>query len=75
MNTELLRQASVLAIDEQIELVEAIWDGIASRGATPSLTPAQGIELDRRLQDHLANPHDVVDWQDVKAAALAKIRQ
>ena len=28
MNTQLLQQASVLDIDEQIELVEAIWDGI-----------------------------------------------
>ncbi len=28
MNTQLLQQARVLDIDEQIELVEAIWDGI-----------------------------------------------
>ena len=27
-------------IDEQIELVEAIWDGIVSRGAAPALTEA-----------------------------------
>ena len=27
MNTQLLQQARVLDIDEQIELVEAIWDG------------------------------------------------
>ena len=75
MNTQLLQQARVLDIDEQIELVEAIWDGIASRGAAPSLTEAQKTELDRRLADYLANPHDVVSWNDVKAAALAKIRQ
>jgi hypothetical protein len=45
-----LRWASVLDIDEQIEL-----------------------ELDRRLEDYLANPDDVIAWDDVKAAALAKI--
>lgn len=33
MNTHLLQQASVLDVDEQIERVEAIWDGIVSRGA------------------------------------------
>ena len=75
MKTQLLQQASVLDIDEQIELAEAIWDGIASRGLVPSLTDAQKLELDRRLADHLANPNDVIAWDDVKAAALAKIRQ
>ena len=75
MNTQLLQQASVLAIDEQIELVEAIWDGIVSRNAAPPPTEAQKAELDRRLADHLANPNDVIPWSEVKAAALAKIRQ
>lgn len=75
MNTQLLQQASVLDINEQIELIEAIWDGIVSRGAAPSLTNTQAAELDRRLADHLANADDVVSWSDVKTAALAKIRQ
>lgn len=75
MNAQLLEQARVLAIDEQIELVEAIWDGIVSRGAVPPLTEPQSAELDRRLADHLANPDDVVSWAEVIAAALAKIRQ
>jgi putative addiction module component (TIGR02574 family) len=75
MNTQLLQQARVLEIDEQIELVEAIWDGIVSRGAAPPLTEAQKTELDRRLADHLANPNDVVSWSEVKAAALSKTRQ
>ena len=75
MNTQLLQQARVLDIDEQIELVEAIWDGIVSQGLAPSLTEAQRTELDRRLAYHLANPDDVVPWSEVKAAALANIRQ
>ncbi|MBT9612949.1 MAG: addiction module protein, partial [Burkholderiales bacterium] len=50
-------------------------DGIVSRGAVPSLTEAQKAELDRRLADHLANPNDVLPWSEVKAAALAKIRE
>ena len=75
MNTQLLQQASVLGVDEQIELVEAIWDGIVSRGAAPPLTEAQKTELDRRLADCQANPNDVIPWSEVKAAALAKIRQ
>jgi putative addiction module component (TIGR02574 family) len=75
MNTQLLEQARVLAVDEQIELAEAIWDGIVSRNAVPPLTEMQTTELDRRLAHHLANPDDVIPWSEVKAAALAKIRQ
>jgi putative addiction module component (TIGR02574 family) len=75
MNTHLLQQASILDIDDQIELVEAIWNNIVSRGAVPSLTDAQKTELDRRLADHLVNPNDVVSWSEVKTAALAKIGQ
>ncbi len=41
MNTQLLQQARVLDVDEQIELVAAIWDGIVSRGVAPPLTEAQ----------------------------------
>ena len=75
MNTHLLQQASILDIEDQIELVEAIWNNIVSRGAAPSLTDAQKTELDRRLADHLMNPNDVVSWSEVKADALAKIGQ
>ncbi|MDP1633349.1 MAG: addiction module protein [Gallionellaceae bacterium] len=68
MNTQLLEQACKLDINEQIDLVEAIWDGIASRGEAPPLTDAQKAELDRRLADRLANPDDVIPWNEVKAA-------
>ncbi|SJM91322.1 conserved hypothetical protein [Crenothrix polyspora] len=75
MNTHLLQQANVLNIDEQIELVEAIWSNIASRGAAPSTTETQKTELDRRLTDYLDHPNDVIPWNEVKIAAIAKIRQ
>lgn len=75
MNNQLLEEARKLAVSEQIDLVEAIWDGIASRGEVPSLTDAQKAELDRRLAQHLANPDDVIPWSEVKAAVFAKIKQ
>jgi len=75
MNTQLLQQAKNLNINEQIELVEAIWDNIVSLDAAPPLTESQRAELDRRLDDYLANPTDVESWQEVKAAALAQIGQ
>ena len=73
MNTHLLDQARQLSVEEQLELVEALWDEIAKRNATPPPTDAQEAELDRRLADHEANPDDVVPWSEVKASALARI--
>lgn len=73
MNTQLLAKARQLSVQDQLELVQALWDGIAQRDAAPALTDAQMAELDRRLADHQANPDDVVPWMDVKASALAHI--
>jgi putative addiction module component (TIGR02574 family) len=60
-----------LSIDERLELVEALWDSIASSAA---LTDAQREELDRRLADHQRQPDDVVPWPEVKSSISARIR-
>ena len=60
-----------LSVEERIALVEEIWDSIAE--ATP-LTQAQRRELDRRLQDHEANPDDAVSWEVVKASMAARLK-
>lgn len=75
MNTKLLSQARQLSIQDQLELVEALWDGIAKRNAAPGPTDPQKAELDKRLADHEANPDDVVSWGEVKASALTHIGQ
>lgn len=75
MNTQLLEQARRLSVAERLELVEALWDDIMDRGAAPELTSAQQAELESRAADYEANPDNVVPWNEVKAAALARLRQ
>ena len=60
-----------LSVEERIGLVEEIWDSIAE--ATP-LTEAQRAELDRRLEDHEANPDDVVPWEVIKVSITARLK-
>lgn len=60
MNTHLLDQARQLSVQDQLALVEALWDDIATRNAVPLPTAAQDTELERRLAEHEANPDDVV---------------
>jgi putative addiction module component (TIGR02574 family) len=75
MNTSLFDQVRQLSVEEQIELVEALWDNIVERNALPGPTEAQKAELDRRLSEHAAQPDDVVPWSEVKDSALTRIRQ
>ena len=55
-----------LSVAERIRLVQDLWDHIASHPDDVPLTPAQRDELDRRLDDHRANPDNVVDWEVAK---------
>lgn len=70
---EILEQLRSLPLTERREIVEKIWDEFADRDL--ALTPAQAAELDSRLTDHDANPHDVVAWDEIKAATEAKYRR
>ena len=75
MNTSLFDQVRQLSVEEQIELVEALWDNIVERNAVPGPTEVQKAELDRRLSEHAAHPDDVVPWSEVKDSALTRIRR
>jgi putative addiction module component (TIGR02574 family) len=75
MNAQLLSQARQLSIQDQLELVEALWEGLAKRNAVPPPTDAQKTELDKRLAEHEADPDDVISWSEVKVSALAHIGQ
>jgi len=62
-----------LPIDERLALVEDLWDSIAADSAALPLTEAQRLELERRIEQDDAHPDDVVPWEQVKAATLARI--
>jgi putative addiction module component (TIGR02574 family) len=70
METPLLQQARMLPLEDQLALVEALWDSISH---TVPLTTTQKDELDRRMNDLDANPDDVSPWGEVKASALVRI--
>jgi len=63
-----------LSIEERLELVQAIWDSIAVASQRLSMSESLRAELDQRLADHRANPQDVVPWDQVKAAALDRMK-
>ncbi len=57
-----------LSVTERIQLVEDIWDSIATDAPQAvSLTPAQRTELRRRVTAHDADPGSVVPWDSVRS--------
>jgi putative addiction module component (TIGR02574 family) len=68
--TEILDQLRALSPAERRGIVGKIWDEFADDAL--ELTQDQGEELDRRLAEHLARPHEVVSWMEIKGATEAK---
>ncbi|MDY6912834.1 MAG: addiction module protein [Planctomycetota bacterium] len=56
-----------LSVPERIQLVEDIWDSIASVPDAIVLTDRQKEELDRRLEAFHKNPDAGSPWEQVKA--------
>lgn len=52
-----------LPIEERLALVEEIWDTISADSSAVPLTDAQWTELERRIAEDDAHPHDVVPWE------------
>lgn len=64
-----------LSVEDRIALVQAIWDSIAAEPHPPLLSEAQRRELERRVAEDDAAPDDVIPWEQVKAQALARLKQ
>jgi putative addiction module component (TIGR02574 family) len=66
------KEARALPLAEQIELCRNLWGDIVE---SKELTPGEAELIDRRLQDHLQNPDDVISLEEVKVKLDAKYRK
>lgn len=64
-----------LDVNQRLALVEELWDSIAAEGPDLPLTPAQAVELNRRLADHRAAPDDVVSLEEVMASLREQLKE
>lgn len=61
-----------LSPDEQLDLVQTLWNSIAAARTVPVLSDTLRQELRRRAVEDDASPDDVVPWEQVKAEARAR---
>ena len=65
MSTQ-LSEILQLSVAERIQLVEDIWDSIATVPEAISLTEEQRVEIERRLAAYQANPSEGIAWNNLK---------
>lgn len=65
MNTQ-LSDILQLSVAERLQLVEDIWDSIATTSNNLPLTAAQEQELDRRMAAYEQNPTEGLPWDEFK---------
>jgi putative addiction module component (TIGR02574 family) len=61
--------AMALPLDQRALLSDRLLGSLPSAESKPN--EALWSELDRRWEEHLANPADAIPWEAVKAEALA----
>jgi putative addiction module component (TIGR02574 family) len=59
-----------LSVSERLEIVQEIWDSIATEDAAFVLTPEHLEDLDRRLAEAKADPNGARPWEEVRARLL-----
>ena len=57
---------------ERLQLIEDIWDGIATAPESVKVTDAQRAELNHRLEAFRANPDAGDSWETVNARITRK---
>jgi putative addiction module component (TIGR02574 family) len=62
-----LQEVDGWPLEDQVQLVNQLWDRIESQGYETELTEMQKAELDRRLAAHEADPQAGSTWEEVKA--------
>lgn len=61
---------------ERLAIAEALYDSVPEEELPPyELSDELKAELDRRLEEHRANPDDVIPWEEIKRESLARAKR
>jgi putative addiction module component (TIGR02574 family) len=66
------QQVKKWPLDKRLELVNALWNDIATSDPELGLAPEQLAELHRRLDADDANPDDTLTWESVKRKLMGR---
>ena len=72
--TAILTEIGKLPVEDQIVLVQRVWNAIADSDVPLKLTDAQKAEISRRSAELDANPDMAVPWEEVKRSLTERRR-
>ena len=55
-----------LSVEERIHLVQSIWDSVAAEAEASEVDDEHKPILDKRIEAHQDDPHEVVSWEEIK---------
>ena len=67
MSTALIDELKSLTVSERLDLVELLWDSIATDPDSIPLTDAQAQLIDERLDTHRRDPKAGIAWDDLRS--------
>lgn len=69
-----ISQVDSWPVEDRLQLIERIWDGLLNEAHVSSLTDELKALLDQRLEEDDNAPDDVVCWEEVRSDALLRTR-
>ena len=73
--TAILTEIGKLPVEDQIVLVQRVWDAIADADTPLELTDAQKAEISRRSAEFDASPDMAIPWEEVKRSLMERRRR
>ena len=65
--------AMTLPVEDRAALANRLWGTLPTE--LPAMSDERRAKLIRRSAEHDANPDDVIPWEEVQAATLARLKQ
>jgi putative addiction module component (TIGR02574 family) len=60
-------QLRQLPLEKRLEIIEALWESVEQELGPVPISDEFADELDRRYEEHLADPSTSVPWEQVRA--------
>ena len=71
--TRLLQEIRQLPASDRLDLLNQIWAELSAAESVSPLSPEQRKLLDQRLEQHLANPDQTMDWDQARDQILDQL--
>lgn len=60
-------QLRALPLEKRLEIIAALWESVEEEVGPTPIPEAFADELDRRYEEHLADPGSSIPWEEVRA--------